>query len=121
MIIILKYAEKEILKVVKDKKESKEQWSKPRLRNVKIWLYQLSLKIDKLSFRALARWKKVDSLQFFALTIGKLSKRHFYDLLIVVAVYLDYMIGEEIDLISSIEITKLLFHTSLSQAITKFP
>lgn len=99
----MKYAEKEILKVVKDKKESKEQWSKLRLR--KIWLYQLSLKIEKLSFRALALSKKVDSLRCLALKMGKLSKRHFYDLLMVVAGYPEYRIGEEIDFISSIEIT----------------
>ena len=72
LIVIFNYAEKEILKVVKDKK-------------------------------------------------GKLSKRHFCDLLMVVAGYLDYRIGEETDFISSIEITKLLFHTSLSQDNTKFP
>lgn len=88
---------------------------------MKIWLYQLSLKIEKLSFRALALSKKVDSLWCFALTMGKLWKRHFYDLLMMVASYLDYMIGEGFDFISLIEITKLLFHPSLSQDNTKFP
>ena len=117
----MKYAEKEILTVVKDKKGSKRQLSKIRLRNKPAWLYQLSLKIEKLSFLALARGKKVDSLRCFALTMGKLSKRHFYDLLMVVSGYLDYRIGVEIDFISLIEITKLLFHPSLSQANTKFP